>query len=585
MEKQLIASMLMVSLGLLTACGSGSSSPTDNDDFFVPNDLGAVSQNPFDTERLMIVQISMPDADFKALSSQGRSLDAGISRCPSHDFEYDQFTAKVNIDGTVINDVVIRKKGYLGSLSPTKPSFKLDFDESVEGRLFKGLKRMTLNNNRQDPTHARQCLAYSLYEQADIKVPRCSLAKVYVNGEEMGVYTHVESIKKPFLERVFNNKDGNLYEAQLSDFGQQLNPTFELKTNKTANDRSDLTAVANALALTNDGEFLAAIEGVVALDEFITYWAMDSITGNWDSATGNANNYYIYKNPDDGLFHYIPWGLDAAFTGSNLLKPASGPLYRSNRLAKRLFSINSTRTRYYDRIQQLLTDIWNPSNLIQEIESVQRLTSAPQDAVNALKQFIAGDPSPEILSQVETLQQAIDNDGADQIDYTLADETPNCETINTTNMTANFEGGAAVDNGTFNFKLADNTVITANIYWVSLGDDSVDGISVLTDTNTLPNTKAITLIGVDQASVWRGDTPPDVYVLQIAVESPSYRAQSIPLHGFANSLMLFKVISENNLALIASGRSGTISFASAGNGTNSNPIKGSVSATMGYFQP
>ena len=76
MEKQLIASMLMVSLGLLTACGSGSSSPTDNDDFFVPNDLGAVSQNPFDTERLKIVQISMPDADDPALDAKARELRA-----------------------------------------------------------------------------------------------------------------------------------------------------------------------------------------------------------------------------------------------------------------------------------------------------------------------------------------------------------------------------------------------------------------------------------------------------------------------------------------------------------------------------
>ncbi|MGB3667142.1 MAG: CotH kinase family protein [Bermanella sp.] len=585
MEKHLFTLPLLLVFSLLTACGSGSKSPTDSDDFFVPSDLGNVTGDPFDPERLMIVQISMPKSEFQTLSSQGRTLDTGLSSCPSHDFEYDTFNAKVNIDGTVLNDVVIRKKGYLGSLSPTKPSLKLDFDESVEGRLFKGLKRMTLNNNRQDPTHARQCLAYSLYAQAGIKVPRCSLAKVYVNGEEMGVYTHVESIKKPFLERVFNNKEGNLYEAQLSDFGQQLNSTFELKTNKTGNDRSDLSAVANALALSNDGEFLTAIEGVVALDEFITYWAMDSITGNWDSATGNANNYYVYHHPDDGLFHYIPWGLDAAFTGSNILKPSSGPLYRSNRLAKRLFSIDSTRAQYYDRISQLLTDIWNPSNLIQEINTVQQLTDAPQDAVNVLKTFISGDSSNNISSQAQTLQQAINDDGADQIDYTLADTAPNCDTINTTNLTANFEADDSADKGTFHFKLENNTQITANIYWVSLDASNTDSITSRTDTTTLPNTKAITLIGVDQASVFDGDNPPDVYVLQVSVETPSYGTQPVSLHGFANSLMLFKFISEGNLELIASGRSGSISFSSAGEGTNSSPIKGSILASMGYFQP
>lgn len=585
MEKSITIPIILALLSMVTACGSGSTSPTDSDDFFVPSDLGAVSDNPFDPERLIVVQIDMPEADFATLASEGRTLDTGIASCPSHDFEYTEFTAKVNIDGEVLKNVAIRKKGFLGSLSPTKPSFKLDFDEEVEGRLFKGLQRMTLNNNRQDPTHARQCLAYSLYAQAGIKVPRCSLARVYVNGSDMGVYTHVESIKKPFLERVFNNKDGNLYEAQLSDFGEQLNDTFELKTNKTANNRNDLQAVADALALTNDGDFLSAIEGLVAMEEFITYWAMDSITGNWDSATGNANNYYIYKNPDDGLFHYIPWGLDAAFTGSNILKPKNGPLYRSNRLAKRLFEIEMTRTQYYNRISELLTSIWNTSTITAYVDKVKQLTDAPQEPVNQLKDFISGNASKHINSHENTLQTAIANNGSDQIDYTLDDETPNCDPIGSTSLTAIFESNNNSDNGTFNFKLEDNTAVTANIYWVTLGEDTVDSISVLTDTNTLPSTKAITLIGVDQASVLRGDIAPDVYVLQISVESSSFNTQNISLHGFANSLMLFKVLAEDDLELIATGRTGNLSFSAVGNGTTDSPIKGSISATMGYFQP
>lgn len=585
METHLSLPILLSILAMTTACGSGSTTPTDNEDFFVPNDLGAVSDNPFDQERLMIVQVNMPASDFEALAWEGRSLDVGISQCPSHDFEYTEFKAKVNIDGDVLDDVIIRKKGYLGSLSPTKPSLKLDFDEAVEGRRFKGLKRMTLNNNRQDPTHARQCLAYSLYEKAGIRVPRCSLAQVYVNGNSLGIYTHVESIKKPFLERVFNDKSGNLYEAQISDFGQNLNDTFQLKTNKTLNDRSDLQAVADALDIESDAEFLNTIGNLIALDEFISYWAIDTLTGNWDSATGNANNYYIYHNPSDQKFHFIPWGLDAAFTGSNILKPNSGPLYNSHRLAKRLFAIESSRADYYARINTFIDDIWKVNELTSYIDKIQSLTNSSSTEVNQLKTFITGNTIENKASHKDTILAAIENNGGEQIDYSLNDEAPNCDPISSTSITASFESIDDNDKGSFTFQNAQGTQITANITWVSLGEEDIDGIVITSDTSTLPSTTALTLIGVDQASVFRGDDPVDAYVLQVTVESPNYKASSINLHGFANSLMLFKVLEDKKLELIATGRSGTISFTSTGTGGSGNPIKGSVSAIMGNFIP
>lgn len=585
METHLSLPILLAVLAMTTACGSGSTTPTDNDDFFVPNDLGAVSENPFDPDRLMIVQVNMPASDFKALAWEGRTLDVGLSQCPSHDFEYTEFTAKVNIDGDVLDDVIIRKKGYLGSLSPTKPSLKLDFDEAVEGRRFKGLKRMTLNNNRQDPTHARQCLAYSLYEKAGIRVPRCSLAQVYVNGNNLGVYTHVESIKKPFLERVFDDKSGNLYEAQVSDFGQHLNDSFQLKTNKTLNDRSDLQAVADALDMEDDADFLTTIDSLIALDEFISYWAIDTLIGNWDSATGNANNYYIYHNPADQKFHFIPWGLDAAFTGSNILKPQNGPLYNSHRLAKRLFAIESSRSEYYARIHTFMDDIWQVNQLTAYIDEIQTLANSPQTEVEQLKTFITGDTLQNKASHKDNILAAMGINGSDQIDYSLNDAAPNCDPITTTNLTATFESIDESDKGTFTFQNSQGTNITANITWVSLGEEDIDSIVVTTDTSTLPGTTALTLIGVDQASVFRGDDPLEAYVLQVTVESPSYTQQSVNLHGFANSLMLFKVLEDKKLELLATGRSGTINFTSAGSGNSGSPIKGSVSAIMGHFLP
>lgn len=574
---------LLVSVACLSGCGTGETEVTDGVEFFVPKDLNSVTDDPFDSERMSVVQIIMPANDFEALKWEGRSLDVGIGECPSHDFEYTQFSATVNIDGEVFEHVGIRKKGYLGSLSSSKPSLKLDFDEFVEGRQYKTLSRMTLNNNRQDPTHARQCLAYSLYEKVGLPAPRCALSQVFVNGKEMGVYTHVESIKKPFLARSFGDDEGNLYEAQISDFGNYLGDKFEKKTNKTENDRSDLLAVAQALDIEDDALFLTTVSELVDIDEFILYWAMDAVIGNWDSATGNANNYYIYRDPNDGLFHFIPWGLDAAFTGENILKRNSGPLYRSHRLAARLFDMDNTREQYYTSIQSILSDHWNESLLIQEIDRIAALAQGEDTAYAQLKEFIQGSDQDGADSQRDTLLAAITNNGAGQTDYTLEDEAINCDPLGTTDFTASFESRATGDAGNFRFTHPNGRVITTNMQYVSASPGNPDSLIYRYDDTTLPATHALSLVGVDVTTVFAPN--PDVYVMQVSVEAPFYKPGSTSLHGFANSLMLFKFISENELELMATGTAGEIRFTQAGDGTVAAPIVGTINAaTLRYFE-
>ena len=78
---------------------------------------------------------------------------------------------------------------------------------------------------------------------------------------------------------------------------------------------------------------------------------------------------------------------------------------------------------------------------------------------------------------------------------------------------------------------------------------------------------------------------PDVYVMQVSVEAPFYKPGSTSLHGFANSLMLFKFISEDELELMATGSAGEIRFTQAGDGTVAAPIVGTINAaTLRYFE-
>jgi hypothetical protein len=96
-----------------------------------------------------------------------------------------------------------------------------------------GTERLLLHNNLQDPSAVRQCLAYDVFRAAGHEAPRCNLAHVTVNGEDLGVYTHVEAVRSDYLRRHHASDEGDLYEGALSDFLDGWMATFDPKTNDT----------------------------------------------------------------------------------------------------------------------------------------------------------------------------------------------------------------------------------------------------------------------------------------------------------------------------------------------------------------
>tara|TARA_B100001059_G_C17836659_1_gene588602 strand:+ start:3746 stop:5500 length:1755 start_codon:yes stop_codon:yes gene_type:complete len=568
--------LLITLITILTACG-GKSNTKDDDDFFAPPSNGVVTEDIFDRERLIQIYLQMPASDFNTLRSEGRPLDTTLGGCPAADFDYTDFKAQANIDGTEISNVAIRKKGYLGSLSRIRPSIKLNFDTYEEGRTFKTLKRMTLNNDRQDPSNTHQCMAYDLYRAAGLVAPRCNLAQVVINNEDMGIYSHVESIKKPFLEKNYNNKSGNLYEAQVADFGSALNDRFELKTNKTLNDRSDLDRLAQVFSLP-DNEFITQIAQHIDLDEFITFWAVETLIGHWDSATGNNNNYYIYRNPEDNLFHFIPWGTDSAFTTDEVLKPNSGPLFKNFSLAKRLYDIEQTRSEYFSKINTLLTDNWVEAELLSKLQKVQQLTKKTDDNYQEITNFIMGNEDTGQQSQRALLNDAMAGN-IRHTAYLLPDQAITC-TGSKTVLSAEFSSDG--DEGSFSFTDAQGIQRTASMTLVT-NYSSVDSLVYQLDNSTLPAVVGLTFIGAA--------TPPfylDSYVLQVFIEQPDYKIGEIPLQGISSNIMLFKVVDKDStppeLELISVGHSGNISLYSAGSDSSGSTIEGEINAQMGFIK-
>lgn len=329
----------------------------------------------FDPDCVLDVAVTMPVADWDALRSQSRSfLDVIAGDClsgpPSDIFTW--FEADVVVGGVAMERVGIRKKGFLGSLSLEKPSLKLRFDKFVAGRELADMERLTLNNMQQDPGFINTCLAYDFMAKAGVPTPRCNFARVRVNGVDLGIYAHVDSIKKRFLRRHFSSDEGNLYEATLSDFSPAFRGTWQKKTNEAEDDWSDIDAAVVALEAP-DESLLEALEPIFDLDAFYTFWAAEVIVGHWDGYAGNTNNTYFYADPIDGRFRFIPWGADAVFAWQQQGLPKS--VFAFGLLANRLYAHPEGRAAYLARLRELLEDVWDPAALVAESERMQALLS------------------------------------------------------------------------------------------------------------------------------------------------------------------------------------------------------------------
>jgi hypothetical protein len=328
----------------------------------------------FAPDHLLEVEIEMAEADWNELRAQTRSFfDIFGGDCLEDPFEspFTYFRADLTVDGDEYPQVGLRKKGFLGSLSEEKPSLKVKLDEYVPGQEIRGLDKLTFNNSQQDPSYLRQCLAYDMFRAAGVPAPRCNFAHVTLNGEDLGLFVHVESLDKEFLEKNFDDASGKMYEGTLSDFRPEYDGTFDLKTEDVEDDRAELDALVDALAEPDDSALLTRLEPLVDLDAFTTFWAMEVLTRHWDGYASNTNNFYIYADPDTGRFQFIPWGVDGAFGPNPLLPDGTAPpisVFATGVLARRLYLHPQGQADYVDRLQSLLDSVWDEEELLASID-------------------------------------------------------------------------------------------------------------------------------------------------------------------------------------------------------------------------
>ena len=332
----------------------------------------------FQDDRVLEIDIQVDEEDWDTIRNQTReffdSLPPDRQFAPV-DSPYSYVDANVTIDGVNYPQVGLRKKGFLGSQDSERPSLKIKLDYTDSDANIDGLNILTFNNNKQDATLLSQYLTYKLFDEAGSPGSRASFARITVNGNDLGVYTHVESVKDHLLEREFGNANGVLYEGTVTDFYPEWEGSFE---RKRGNRKKGLKHIEKLIEVLEEDalESLEELWELVDEDAFYRFWALEGLLSFWDGYSGNRNNYFVYLNPDTGKFHFMPWGTDAVFEKNPMgweLENSPKSVKTQGLIAQRVFTTEEGRKRYAREIRELLENHWDEEALLAEIIRVETL--------------------------------------------------------------------------------------------------------------------------------------------------------------------------------------------------------------------
>jgi len=286
-----------------------------------------------------------------------------------------------------IQNVGFRVRGNT-SRSANKKSFKVSFNEYTQGKKFKGIEKMNLIGQHNDPSLLRYWMSLTTLTNNNLISSRSSYIKLYINGQYKGVYLNVEHIDDEFLQKRFIGDDqGNLYKctwgADLKYLGG--NPSYyygayELKTNKAANDYSELIQFIQTLNSISDADFPCFIEDNFEVELYLQTLAAEMIIGHWDGYAFNKNNYYLYQQPSNGKFVFMEYDMDNTFgidwSGIDWANRDLNSWHSNDRpLVERLLSYPYYNDLFNSYLDQILNDL-NTSGWYSDLQQKKGLISS-----------------------------------------------------------------------------------------------------------------------------------------------------------------------------------------------------------------
>jgi hypothetical protein len=376
--------VLLFALRLLPGLAAAASAPDGTDRFYDP-------------ESVQTIHLEIKSEDLDRLQ---HALPRRIS-----------VPATFRWNDQTLQNVGVRYKGNSSSNPdwPHKRGFLIAFSEFEKGQRFLGLRHVALDNGVQFGSLFSERLITDVLRGVGVKASRCNYARVDLNGKSMGVYVNVERIDKAFLEHHFGTDWGLLFKVDEGGPGADLryigaDPAlyrrgFELHAGHEAEAYPELLDFIRAINAPSGSE--AELRRNLDVEAFVKTTAVMLFAGAFDQYTGwGPHNYYLYRNPADQRWTYIPWDLDVGFAdhafgripvldGWHAAWPAPVP---ERPLMERLISQPNLLRQYREQAGAILETWFRPEILIPKLRALH----------DQIRTDLAEDPFPPRRATVPT---------------------------------------------------------------------------------------------------------------------------------------------------------------------------------------
>jgi spore coat protein CotH len=318
-----------------------------------PAPVKAAADDPaaalFEDGQIVRLRIDLPEHEVGRLAADPRAYVAAELREGSKRYR----------------NVGLSLKGSDGSFRELddKPGMTIKLNQYIPKQRFHGLRKLHLNNAVQDPSYLSEIIGNELFRAAGIPAPRTGYALVELNGRALGLYVLIEGITRDFIERHFENPNGNLYEGP----GDITDGIDEDSKRMFAGDE-DLEVLRRAAMTGDTAERWARLGEALDRDRFITFVAMEAMLWHWDGYAMAANNYGLYHDPSAGAMVFIPRGIDQLF------QDPEGQVFQdmSGFLARAVLETPDGARRYRARIAELLPKVLDAGRLRERAQAISR---------------------------------------------------------------------------------------------------------------------------------------------------------------------------------------------------------------------
>jgi hypothetical protein len=230
-----------------------------------------------------------------------------------------------------IKDAGLRYKGNLSfarssAAAPLFANFKLKLDVHGTKGTWDGEKTFNLHAGVVDTSKMRDAVAYAIFRAAGVPAPRTAYAELFFTvpgvyqDTSAGLFTLIEDVNNRLLERVLPPGNGLLMKPEGARGGVQLLSeswssyiqTYRPDRDATAHEQQRVIEFGRLISQTDVALFRSRIGSFLDVDEFLRFIAVNAFIVNTDSYLRGGHNFYLYLDPADDKFRFLPWDQDLA---------------------------------------------------------------------------------------------------------------------------------------------------------------------------------------------------------------------------------------------------------------------------------